>query len=161
MFKNLVKDQVKIKAFQYLTSLQETHSKSKELRYSELQLQYYLRPGNNLTIIEKAFIFSARSRMIDIKCNFKLGRTDFSCRKCNFADEDQRHILICPKLSDNSVMNCSQIAFEDLLGCDINKIQMIGRILMKRFNALVSDSIVTQTMCTDNMSCAASVEDLE
>lgn len=70
MFKQLVKQRIKIKAFQFLISLQENHSKSKELKYQELQLQSYLRSGNRLSIKEKAFIFSARSRMIDIKSNF-------------------------------------------------------------------------------------------
>ena len=163
MFKQLVKEKVKTKAFEYLTSLQEMHSKSKELNYSELQLQYYLRPGNSLTIKEKAFIFSARSRMLDIKCNFKFGKSEFMCRKCNMAEEQQKHILICPKLNDNSLMNSSPIIYEDLLGVEVNKIELIGRILMKRFKALITDTDITHPMCTNNILCAASaiVEDLE
>ena len=61
-FKQL-KQKVKTKALHFLISLQ-----SKELKYAELQA--YIRPGNSLTIKEKAFIFSARSRMINIKSNF-------------------------------------------------------------------------------------------
>ena len=57
VFKQLVKQKVKTKALQFLNTLQEGHSKSKELKYPELQLQSYLRPGNSLTIKEKAFIF--------------------------------------------------------------------------------------------------------
>ena len=57
-FKQLVKERVRTKAFHYLTQLQQTHSKSKDLKYSEFKLQEYLKPDNNMTIKEKAFLFS-------------------------------------------------------------------------------------------------------
>ena len=56
-FKQLVKERVKTKAFQYLTGVQKTHSKSINLKYSELKLQEYLEPNNEMTIKEKAFIY--------------------------------------------------------------------------------------------------------
>ena len=108
VFKQLVKQKVKTKALQFLNTLQEGHSKSKEFKYPELQLQSYLRPGNSLTIKEKAFIFSARSRMMEVHSNFKKGKSDLMCRKCKLNEETQRHLLICPKLSDNSVTNTCQ-----------------------------------------------------
>ena len=161
-FKQLVKQKVKTKALQFLISLQESHSKSKELKFADRQLQAYLRPGNSLTIKEKAFIFSARSRMINIKSNFKEANSDLMCRKCSLNEENQRHLLVCPKLSDNTMISTNPLDYEDFLGAETNKIEIIGRILLKRFNALLSNNDLIP-LCTDNISCAAStsVGDLE
>ena len=75
-FKNLVKEKVKNKAFHYLVQLQQTHNKSKNVKYEELKLQCYLTPKNEMTIKEKSFVFAARTRMIDVKGNFKQGKSD-------------------------------------------------------------------------------------
>ena len=159
-FKQLVKEKVKTKAFLYLTDLQMSHSKSKELKYADLQLQSYLKPGNSLTIKEKSSIFTARSRMLNVKCNFKIGESDLMCRKCRLAEEDQRHLLICPKLSDNSLSNCRLPDYEDMLGLNTSKIEIIGRILIQRFNLLISNNNLTP-LCTDTISCAASTDVVE
>ena len=84
------------------------------------------------------------------------------CRKCRLAEEDQRHLLICPKLSDNSLTNCRLSDYEDMLGLNTSKIEIIGRILIQRFNLLISNNNLTP-LCTDTISCAAftDVEELE
>ena len=86
-FKNIIKEKTKLSALQYLSQLQETHTKSQNIKYKTLNLQDYLKPGYNLTIKEKAFIFAARTRMIDLLANFKQGKTDLSCRKCHDYEE--------------------------------------------------------------------------
>ena len=45
-----------------------------------------------MTIKEKTFIFGARSRMLDLKCNLKIGQSDVMCRKCLQAEENQKHL---------------------------------------------------------------------
>ena len=72
MFKNIVKEKVKIAAFKFLTKLQETHSKSNNIKYQKLELQECLKSSNKMTIKEKTFIIGARSRMLDLKCNLKI-----------------------------------------------------------------------------------------
>ena len=67
MFKSIVKEKVKIAAFKFLTKLQETHSKSSNIKYQKLEIQEYLKSSNKMTIKEKTFIFGARSRMLDLK----------------------------------------------------------------------------------------------
>ena len=49
-FKKLVKEKIRIKAFHYLVQLQQTHNKSKNVKYEELKLQDYLSPKNEMTI---------------------------------------------------------------------------------------------------------------
>ena len=116
-----------------------------------------------MTIKEKSFIFSLRSQMLDINGNFKNGKSDLKCRKCGMEEESQRHLLVCPKLSDYSLINDTTIIYEDLLGFDCNKIELVGKVLMKRFELLLSnDHAIIAPLCTD-ISCAASttVEELE
>ena len=132
-FKDIVKEKVKHAAFCFLTNCQQTHSKAKNLQYKSLELQSYLK-SKNTTIQVKSFLFAARSRMLDVRCNFKNGLTDLSCRKCIQSDENQEHLLSCPALSDNSILRTDyQPEYNDLFCDDVKKIENIGRILKSKF----------------------------
>ena len=87
-FKKLVKEHISVKAFDYLKNLQQTHSKARPLQYEKLMLQDYLKSENQMTIKEKAFTFALRTRMIDLKSNFKVGQKDLKCRLCDIHEED-------------------------------------------------------------------------
>ena len=132
-FKELVKSKVKSKALEYLQKLQQKHSKSINLHFESLELQEYLKPEGNMTIQMKAFVFSLRSRMVDVKCNYKVGKTDLKCRKCLIVDEDQEHLLNCVALSDNSVISSDIPSYQDLFTNDKLKIKSIGQILHAKF----------------------------
>ena len=57
-FKEIVKNRVEKKALQYLIKLKESHSKAKNIKHDNIQLQPYLRSETkNLTITEKKFKF--------------------------------------------------------------------------------------------------------
>ena len=138
-FKKKVKQAIREKAFEYLVSQQTTHSKAKPLKYSKLQLQPYLQPGVvDLTIKEKAFVFEARSRMIDIRDNFKNGKSDLKCRACNVEVEDQPHLLRCTKLVENGEIVQDIPNYSDLFGEDAAKIAAVSRILQRKFTLLKS-----------------------
>ena len=77
--------------------IKQSHTKAKDLDYHQLALQEYLKPENDLSINEKRFIFAARSNMLDLHANFKLGKSDTKCRKCGLEDEYQEHVLCCPQ----------------------------------------------------------------
>ena len=151
-FKKMVKEKVKKKALFFLKDLQQTHSKSKNLDYKDLELQNYLE--SDLSIKEKSFIFLARSRMLDLKCNFKVGRSDLLCSKCGIEEETQQHLLSCALLVENCVVNSDYVPqYSDLFSNDSMKLRMIGRILITKFKLLKND----KTMCTNNILCAATV----
>ena len=154
-FKEIVKKQVKIKSFEYLIKLKENHSKAKNLQYTELNMQEYLKSGSNMTIRDKCFIFTARTRMLDLKANFKAGRNDISCEKCGNHDEDQQHLLSCPELNDNCVsLATSTIEYDHLFSNDIKKVEAIGKVLDVKFKQLKAEP--NKTKCTGNdKSCAA------
>ena len=118
-------------------------------RAETLQLQGYLKPGNNLTIQMKAFIFSARSRMINVKCNFKAGQTDLKCRKCLSDDEDQEHLLNCPALVDNSVVIGEMPSYQDLFSNHTEKVTKISYILQFKFNLLTQPSAQLSSAATN------------
>ena len=128
-FKELVKRKVKTKALEFLKSIQSTHSKSSKLSYTEIALQEYLKPENNMTNKEKAFAFAARSHMIDVKRNFKNGKDNVTCSLgCN-EPEDQHHLLTCQKINSQT----SDIKYSDIYGNNPGKIEDITRKLFENF----------------------------
>ena len=46
-----------------------------------------------LTRKQASTIFKARTRMLKVKCNYKNGYTDLTCRACKDEPETQNHIL--------------------------------------------------------------------
>ena len=156
-FKKLVKEKVRLTAFNYLIEIQKSHSKAKNVTYSELKMQEYLTPKNSMTIKEKCFIFAARTRMIDIYGNFKQGKTNILCRKCLSEVEEQIHLLDCPALNDNSIMNARYLpVYEDIFGDNMAKIEIIGKILLKKYSQLTSEN--KTTMCTETSSAANDIQ---
>ena len=95
-----------------------------------------------MNIKEKSFIFGARSRMLDLKGNFKIGQSDLMCRKCFTAEETQNHLLVCPSLTDNSILNTSYLPqYEDLFSDETERIENIGKILMTKFNLFKAKNV--------------------
>ena len=135
-FKAIVKEAIHKKALEYLQSLQSSHSKSKNLKYSSLVLQPYLAPNDaKLSIQEKQFIFSARSRMMDVLCNFKLGQKSLQCRACDKAPEDQAHLIQCEKLSENEITK-KLPQYTDIFSDSVEKIAKLGRLLKEKHEKL-------------------------
>ena len=97
-------------------------------------MQPYLRSETkNLTINEKKFIFAARTRMLDLKGNFKTGMSDRKCRKCEATEEAQQHLLDCPALRDSSLV-LGRPTYDDLFGANPTR---IGKILQSKFKLLI------------------------
>ena len=137
-----LKTAVKKEAFEYLTDLQQEKSKIKDLKYGGLEMQPYLRAGRNTTIQEKCQIFRSRTRMLDLRANFKVGQTDLTCTKCDTGEEEtQPHLLTCPGLSDTSVVTEVPV-YEQLLDQDPDRVERLGRIVQHKFNLFKSDSLL-------------------
>ena len=130
-FKNAVKNQVKMKALDYLKNIQSSHTKSKKMFYNELRLQDYLGPEANLTNKEKAFAFASRAHMLDLKNNFKIGKKDFNCSLGCDQLEDQPHLLSCPII--NSELEKDQANYDDIFGTDPKKIEKITKTLIDKY----------------------------
>ena len=95
--------------------------------------------------------------MLDLKCNFKVGKSDLLCRKGCMEEESQQHLLSCTYLIESSIVNSDYVPqYQDLFSNETMKLKSIGRILMTKFK-LLNDT----TMCTNVNLCAASVPQTE
>jgi len=65
------------------------HHISRQIHYPDKKPRYI----SNLNRQETSLIFRARTRMLDMKENYKNKYTDQKCRKCQNAPESQKHIL--------------------------------------------------------------------
>ena len=102
-------------------------------------MQSYLTSGGSMTIQEKCFAFAARTRMLDLKANFKSNWSDTVCRKCCAEEENQKHLLSCPALRDTSVV--TQVdEYESIFGNDQDKISRICHILKSKLVKLKQPS---------------------
>ena len=130
-FKNIVKISVRQKAFIYLNELKQSYSKAADLSYSELELQPYLKPESNNSIHDKCFIFAARTKMLDIKGNFKVGQSDLKCRQC-CKDEETQEVL-----NENCSLPVSDtIDYQHINGINVNKMTRVSKILKENLKKL-------------------------
>ena len=95
-FKNIVKEKVKDRAFQYL--MKKQGSKGRENKYSELSMAEYLLPTNEkLSVCEKQGMFAVKNRMKNIPANFPKPNVENLC-PCG-KKEDMIHIYYCELLN--------------------------------------------------------------
>ena len=90
------------------------------------KLDTYL-SSSNLSTEEKQTLFKFRTRMVQVKSNFKnqYGQ-NLTCHFCP-AEETQSHILLCKETSD---IDTSQVSYDDIFG-DISKQEKIAKVLNK------------------------------
>ena len=151
-FKDIVKKHVTTAAFKYLISIQKTHSKATMMEYRELNLQQYLDSEcNHMTNREKIFAFTARSHMLNLKCNFKIGKVDLKCSLGCDQDETQKHLYTCPALE--SVDSQETTKYEDIYGNDKERIRSVSRVLMTKYQQFLEKTTVHGTP----KPCAATV----
>ena len=90
-------------------------------------------PGQSLWIFGSVCPFlKLHFRMLDLKRNFKIGQTDLMCRRCSKAEENQKHLLVCPTLADKSILNTGYLPqYEDLYSDSTEKIENIRKLYQK------------------------------
>ena len=121
-WKSIVKQNIKEHTFRKLMERKENHSKIKDLVYSKFEMQDYLKPGSQIiTRKEIEFIFKLRSKMVNIKANYKGSQKTITCSSCNNGEETQEHIYnFCevmnkeapekvPKKEDYNLINTGNI----------------------------------------------------
>ena len=138
-FKDLVKTKIRKEAFNDLLNLQKSHSKGKEILFKQFSLQDYLMSRSSLTKKEKHFVFKARSRTLDLRCNFKLGQSTLQCRLCDSHPEDQESLLTCPALVTGEDLPASQQPpYMDIFSDNFVKISVIAKLLQEKFTAFTT-----------------------
>ena len=105
-------------------------SKIQHIVYDKFGMQEYLLPNQTSTRMAK-LIFHARSRMLDLKCNFKNRYRDFLCPTGCGLDDTQQHLIDCEKLSDSTLVS-KLPEYDDLFSKDVKKILNFATILKAR-----------------------------
>ena len=98
-YKDWIKTKVTEAAFKYLTSIQETYNKVKDIKYSKLELPPYLY-SPLFSRKQMSTLFSLRSRIFSgIKSDFsKLYKPDLACPVVRLHPDTLPSLLTCPAL---------------------------------------------------------------
>ena len=98
--------------------------------YGEFIIRSYLK-NNEISSNDKKLAFSLRSRMCNVKQNFKSTNLfDMTC-PCCFAEPDtQLHLIFCEKLSGT----VTEREYNCLFGNDDNKIGEVIKKMRKKIN---------------------------
>ena len=146
-FKKLIKLKTKITAFKRLKGLQSKHSKIQHIIYDDLKCQSYM-TSPIFTNTEVNLLHSLRSRSVDCKVNFRgLYGEDLACTLCqDGAQDDQAHILSCPRLrhimKSNEAANYN-IMYEDIFAKDVRKQKEVTALIEKLLN--IKNTLLNKT----------------
>ena len=78
-------------------------------------MQKYLKGNkNNIKIEEAQMIFKLRSRMADVKVNFRNKYEVLECDICKDEEETQKHILECDEILKNTNKNIKETEYDEL-----------------------------------------------
>ena len=90
------------------------------IQYYEFKMQEYCLPNKMSTQLAK-FAFLARTRMIPVGANFKAGNPFPKCPLCKVESDSQKHLLFCPKLTNENAV-CQEIfQYDDLFSKNLEK----------------------------------------
>ena len=97
-------------------------------------MQEYLKPENVQTLILSKFLFQSRTRMIQVKANFKNDHKneDLNCPlECPSVD-DQMHLLQCDKIDVNCIRVVDDPQYVDIFGNNVAKQLRVAAMLQTR-----------------------------
>ena len=125
-FRKLVYSQLREVARDYLTALKEKHSKLDYIT-NDYKLENYL-CSDNISTEEKQNLFKLRTRMVDVRSNFKTQYgQNLACPFCK-EEETQSHLLNCKHITVG--IDVTQVKYSDTFK-DVNKQEAIAKIFTK------------------------------
>ena len=139
-FRNIVKEKIKILAFRYLITIKDKEkerSKVNKVQFHELEMQSYLLPNKMSTNTMDStqlckFVFSLRTRMVQVRDNFKSSYADTNCQLCYQHVDSQPNLLNCKMLQDDALVAATP-EYEDLFSNDAEKQLKIAILLREKF----------------------------
>ena len=96
-----VKECVEKAAFKYLLAEKGKREKVKYVEHNDMKMETYLCPSD-MTTQEAKFLFLLRTKMVDVKVNFKNMYQDKMCPFCKSSEDTQEHVLECSFLAQNN-----------------------------------------------------------
>ena len=128
--KSCLDKEIKEYAFNELTKKKQNHSKVMNIKHKTLEMKTYFK-ANKIAMIEKTQeIFKIRSRVTDVKGNFKGKYDSIECNFCN-EEESQNHIMECKFLNEN---NENFLEYEEIFEQNVQKQVKIARKFLENMN---------------------------
>ena len=121
------------KALEFLNKKKEGHSKVLHLSHPNWKQQPYLKPNQMVSIDEAKFIFLLRTRMLDIKTNYRNKYSDVICPIYKSADDEQAHLLACKELTEGMELVDPTIKYENLFYSNLEEILKVSRMIQSKF----------------------------
>ena len=111
--KKMVDEKVRQASHSHL--LEEKKGKLSNLSNNYSMKQYLT--TDRLTLVEKQLLFSLRTRMFQVKCNFRNGNlNDLMCSYCHTnSEETQEHQLVCSGILEPELRN-EKVKYSDIFG---------------------------------------------
>ena len=79
-----------------------SHSKVMHLKHEHFGIQKYLKQSKiQISIEERQLISKLRSKVTNVKMNFRGMYEEFTCRVCKIENETQEHLLECKEINKN------------------------------------------------------------
>ena len=95
-------------------------------------MQKYLKPNKIATIEESQEIFKMRSKVTDVKGNFKGKYDSIECNFCN-EDELQKHFMECKVINENKKHE-NFLKYEDIFEQNVQNQVKIARKFLENMN---------------------------
>ena len=114
---------VKEKSFEDLVKMKKSHSKVMKIKHERLEMQNYLKSNDIRIKLEEAQeIFKMRSRMSEVKTNFKGKYENFQCNLCSTKeDETEQHVIECTEINKRKTQNNKPPDYKDLYSRNVKK----------------------------------------
>ena len=122
-FKAKVKTSIRKAALKYLNGEKARMSKIMHISHEALELQHYLSP-TTLEVSEAKLLFQLRSRMTNVKVNFRNKYADLTCPICKIegSEDSQQHIYECVELLKNkNIVADEHIVYFHIFDKDMEK----------------------------------------
>ena len=135
----ILKKAIQTKSFEDLLEKQTSYSKGSNLSYGQFQMRSYFK-SKIISTRQAKLVFQFRSRMVQVKENFKTNSQNLLCPCCLKEDDNQRHLIFCEKLTKSQV---SQIEYNSIFGNFDEKIcNVIPKleILLTERKSIIEDS---------------------
>ena len=125
-----------------------SHRKGKNLEYSKIETKEYLLT-NKITVSQALLLFKIRSRMLEVKMNFKEKYLNndqlLLCKLCENDDlDEQSHFTRCSAVKNNQNL---QFNYSNLFSQDIN----ILKIAISQFEASWNEMSKLRHLSEDNI----------
>ena len=134
-FKRMIDERTEEKCLNDLNDIKSRHSKVVNVEHSKLQMRNYFKPnGINQSKEEIQLIFKLRSRMTDIKMNFKGIYDQLKCNAWEKEEESQEHIIKCEELLKRNEEVVLVPVYGKIFNGNVKEQVQIARIFQQNMN---------------------------